>query len=190
MNYSTELLDFIKDPKNIAKAVEGSMEKRLKAMNDSTELEELLAIANYYISNRQAGHTTAMLEGALNVDNAIVLVHNEMFANDLKRLTKGGATRFVSPHRNYEQLKGQRRPLLVDHHHLANLILKLPKLLDQAYTKGREEAESKYSELIYAVETKHPGQTRHETALMYIRNAERRSNNTEAKSTTDSKEGD
>jgi hypothetical protein len=30
----------------------------------------------------------------------------------------------------------------------------------------------KYSELIYAVSTKHPGQSRHETALMYIKQCE------------------
>ena len=37
--------------------------------------------------------------------------------------------------------------------------------------KAREEA---YSELVMAVETKHEGETRHHTALRYIREAEHR----------------
>ena len=35
------------------------------------------------------------------------------------------------------------------------------------------ERERLYAELIYAVASKFPGETRHETALRYIRNAER-----------------
>jgi hypothetical protein len=37
-----------------------------------------------------------------------------------------------------------------------------------------EGVEQKYNELLYAVATKHPGETRHETALRYIRERERR----------------
>ena len=40
----------------------------------------------------------------------------------------------------------------------------------EANLKDRDE---KYSELIMAVESKRPNQTRHETALSYIRNAEK-----------------
>jgi len=36
----------------------------------------------------------------------------------------------------------------------------------------REELEKKYYELIYAVATKHPNESRHETALRYIRERE------------------
>jgi hypothetical protein len=39
-----------------------------------------------------------------------------------------------------------------------------------------KEVESKYIELIYQVETKFPMETRHETALRYIKNAENRPN--------------
>ena len=38
---------------------------------------------------------------------------------------------------------------------------------------AQPEAE-RYHELLYAVQTKHPGETRHETALRYIREAEER----------------
>lgn len=41
-NSQDDLLKFIDDPKNIAKAVEGSMEKRLKVMDSQDELDEIL----------------------------------------------------------------------------------------------------------------------------------------------------
>jgi hypothetical protein len=37
-----------------------------------------------------------------------------------------------------------------------------------------EELEAKYNELLFAVAHKHPGESRHETALRYIRQAEYR----------------
>ena len=46
-----------------------------------------------------------------------------------------------------------------------------------------------YHELLYQVATKHPGETRHETALRYIRNAERGSNQTQASQSGDDNEG-
>jgi hypothetical protein len=44
-----------------------------------------------------------------------------------------------------------------------------------------EELEAKYHELLYAVERKHPGQTRHETALSYIQAVENIGKSSEAK---------
>ena len=44
------------------------------------------------------------------------------------------------------------------------------------------EIEKKYNELLYAVERKFPDETRHETALKYIRNAERKTDAGSAKS--------
>ena len=46
-----------------------------------------------------------------------------------------------------------------------------------------------YHELLYQVATKHPGETRHETALRYIRNAERGSNQTQASQSGDEQPG-
>lgn len=42
----------------------------------------------------------------------------------------------------------------------------------ETIAKEREEASEKYHELILAVGNKHPNETRHETALRYIRQAE------------------
>lgn len=41
-----------------------------------------------------------------------------------------------------------------------------------------------YLELLYAVHTKHPGQTRHETALAYIQSCERSSDQCESTQST------
>ena len=43
-----------------------------------------------------------------------------------------------------------------------------------------EQRVAEYNELIYAVQTKHPDETRHQTALRYIRNAENRQSYTAA----------
>ena len=43
-----------------------------------------------------------------------------------------------------------------------------------------EQRVAKYNELLYAVQTKNPDETRHQTALRYIRNAENRPSNTAA----------
>ncbi len=40
------------------------------------------------------------------------------------------------------------------------------------FTSSESEVAGKYHELLYAVTLKHPGKTRHETALRYIRRAE------------------
>lgn len=41
---------------------------------------------------------------------------------------------------------------------------------------GMDSLQTKYNELIYAVERKHDGESRHETALRYIREAEKQDN--------------
>ena len=57
---------------------------------------------------------------------------------------------------------------------------------NEAYQRGREEGEKKelekYSELIFAVGNKYQGETRHETALRYIKQAEQGSGEEQAKS--------
>ena len=50
----------------------------------------------------------------------------------------------------------------------------------QAELAKAEQRVAKYNELIYAVQTKNPDETRHQTALRYIRNAENRPSNATA----------
>ena len=50
----------------------------------------------------------------------------------------------------------------------------------QAELAKAEQRVAEYNELIYAVQTKHHDETRHQTALRYIRNAENRQSYTAA----------
>jgi hypothetical protein len=55
---------------------------------------------------------------------------------------------------------------------------------DAALLAASRERERLYAELMYAVASKFPGETRHETALRYIRNAERGSDQCAKAATT------
>lgn len=46
--------------------------------------------------------------------------------------------------------------------------------------RNTKQRVAEYNELIYAVQTKNPDETRHQTALRYIRNAENRPSNATA----------
>lgn len=56
--------------------------------------------------------------------------------------------------------------------------------INDAYNRGKQDAtneyQSRYQELIFAVETKHKGETRHQTALRYIRERENQQIDTSA----------
>ena len=62
---------------------------------------------------------------------------------------------------------------------VAAVILKVTKPLEDQLAKV-EQRVAEYNELIYAVQTKHHDETRHQTALRYIRNAENRQSYTAA----------
>lgn len=51
---------------------------------------------------------------------------------------------------------------------------KIKAIAKCAYEAGQKDGRGDYLELIYAVETKHPDETRHQTALRYIQQAENR----------------
>jgi ribosomal protein L37E len=76
-------------------------------------------ILRYYALNRRVGHTHAMLKGAENTD-CIVLTANQRHAEQLKK---------QSPHINfasigqYDKLLGTKKPLLLDHFTIENIIL-------------------------------------------------------------------
>lgn len=71
-------------------------------------LEELL---QYYQTTRAVGHTYAMINGAKNTDNVLVLVHSQKYASEIKaKYPKAEFTGFL----NLEGLRGKRKPLLID----------------------------------------------------------------------------
>jgi hypothetical protein len=65
---------------------------------------------------------------------------------------------------------GDARRLVVES--LGDAILAAPTAPTGAQPVADRSAEAKYQELLYAVASKHPGETRHQTALRYIRQAE------------------
>jgi hypothetical protein len=46
--------------------------------------EKLKVICNYYVKNRQVGHTRAVIRGAQNTDNVVIVSTNESTANSLR----------------------------------------------------------------------------------------------------------
>lgn len=57
---------------------------------------------------------------------------------------------------------------------------KIKAMVKCAFDAGRGTLSEKYFELLYAVAQKFPDETRHQTALRYIQQAESRSNQPEA----------
>ena len=82
---------------------------------------------------RQAGHTTAMLEGANNTDEPIIVAANEMHAQWLKKTCKNKTAQFVSLNNLTDKLRGTNRPLLFDNHTLHLLFEAMLAEFDQSW---------------------------------------------------------
>lgn len=57
---------------------------------------------------------------------------------------------------------------------------KIKAMIKCAFDAGRDTLSGKYFELLYAVASKYPDETRHQTALRYIQQAESKNNHPEA----------
>lgn len=81
-------------------------------------LDELRELATYYAHTRGVGHTHAMMHGALNTDNVIILAHDMKYATELVRQCGGPACEGqaipLSLHSLEHGLRGHRKPLLID----------------------------------------------------------------------------
>ena len=77
-------------------------------------------------------------------------------------------------------------PYFQDKHDLAGVLAKIDAQIAAAQAQqpaaAVPETEAKYAELLYAVESKWPGESRHETALRYIREREAGTVSTNAQS--------
>lgn len=69
-------------------------------------------------TNRQVGHTTAMMEGAKNTEGAVILVHNHKYGQELK---KDAPEADVVALEDTETLMGRAQPLCIDNKALADL---------------------------------------------------------------------
>jgi hypothetical protein len=88
----------------------------------STSKKQLRKFLDYMNRNRRVGHTTAMLEGAKNVD-AIVISHNyqggqmleERIEKEIPNLTKrSGKLKTLSIHETEQALLGYHSPIVFD----------------------------------------------------------------------------
>jgi hypothetical protein len=75
-------------------------------------LHTLQAVAHFFRQSRRNGHTTAMLNGALNSADTIVLTHDMRHAQTLAR---SNPTIDVTAITNIPSLIGHQRPVLIDH---------------------------------------------------------------------------
>lgn len=73
-------------------------------------LHTLHSIARFFIANRAQGHTTAMLNGARNTKDALVLTHDMRHAQTLAR--NNPTIDFTAI--DHIALIGHRRPVLID----------------------------------------------------------------------------
>jgi hypothetical protein len=88
-----------------------------------TSEQTLLALAEYWRTNRQVGHTTAMMAGAGNVD-AIVVCANEHNKDAIRAVADRTCSRMPTLVSVGEvaRLRTAHAPLVVDHHALVVLI--------------------------------------------------------------------
>lgn len=78
----------------------------------------LSGLAAYLHASRRAGHTTAMIRGAINTEHVVVLAHTHAYASQLQRLIPGA--KVISMH-SIELLRGRQDPLVVDNSALCDI---------------------------------------------------------------------
>ena len=91
-----------------------------------TAIERLLFLADYWDSNRQAGHTSAMMLGARNVPDVVVVVamqaaRQAVLGVGCDRSAGPPAIRTETP-ATLNRLSGQHAPLVVDHYAMSRMI--------------------------------------------------------------------
>ena len=78
------------------------------------ETRVLLDLKQYYIATRQSGHTSTIVHGVENVENAVVLVHSHRMKDVLRALSKNQKNIEVACITDPNCLRGLRKPLVVD----------------------------------------------------------------------------
>lgn len=113
-------------------------------MHASDTLKALYGVRNYYDRNRQRGHTTAMLKGALAAPETIVVVHDmqhhTVMQSNAPVIHPGTAKRghrvpiqtvtlceLAEP----SKLHGKSAPMVFDHYALRNLVSDSINLIEE-----------------------------------------------------------
>lgn len=78
--------------------------------------DTLRSIASYYEVNRQVGHTTAVVSGAINTKDTVIIAHNHQSAKDLekKHSTYGTDGKSIAISSFDSQMRGRRVPITFD----------------------------------------------------------------------------
>lgn len=86
-------------------------------MNAKRKLETL---ARYFATTRQAGHTTAMLNGALDTERCQILAPDHRTGGMLQKLAPDAAV--ISMENLDHELRGVRLPLVVDNSAMSEIL--------------------------------------------------------------------
>jgi hypothetical protein len=78
----------------------------------SKTAEKLALLKMYFDTRRGAGHTRAMIQGAINAKDVIILSHNHRYGHDLQRGCRHA--RIISWEDGLGDLKGRGGPLVID----------------------------------------------------------------------------
>ncbi|MDB4314459.1 hypothetical protein N9955_00360 [bacterium] len=100
----------------VSASAKSNLQTKLKNMNTR---EKITAILEYYLVNRQRGHTTAMLKGAGEA-NAIVLAGNGLQSEMFEKQHKLKSFSINSEFGN--KLRGMNRPLVIDNYAMMDLL--------------------------------------------------------------------
>lgn len=106
----------------------GELENRSKPRKPSAIENTLQTLCTYYDVNRQAGHTTAMIEGADRLAEngearALILCHNKMWADKMKKMAPRAIA--ITANSSYHldtRLRGYRGPLVIDNAALQQIL--------------------------------------------------------------------
>ena len=106
---------------------------------NSSELDNLRQIWEYYHQNRQVGHTTAMIDGA-NKTPCILIVADNQQRKYLMRSVQPHVKMVTVTEAKMGKLKGTKMPLLIEHYALTGMFDELLSLMakhtQEAYKKG------------------------------------------------------
>jgi len=108
----------------------------MKEETEQSNIElTLIELAAYFNNNRQVGHTYTMLEGANNVDNCIIISHNNRYSDVLQSKNSCNVTLGSILHNS---LRGHNQPLVFDNAALqmifTDTLIRFQDLYDRLYT--------------------------------------------------------
>lgn len=85
--------------------------------------EKLETLACYYDVTRCVGHTTAMIDGLKNTDDALVICHSNEMCKHIKQKLNPKSKVIIKSINSPNILSGYKKPLLIDNCALHSILL-------------------------------------------------------------------